>query len=112
MCFTVLIISYWSANVKDLRHIIFEYVRCGTFVQSEQSWLRVGFLWNVTSDGAWSWGVCTKRCVERFGFLRETGGKKSDKLGRAVVCKWVGEWDRGWWRKRRWEAGSLGGGGE
>ena len=44
--------------------------------------------------------------------LRETGREKSDKCGLAVVCKWVGEWDRGWWRKRRWEAGSLGGGGE
>ena len=57
-------------------------------------------------------GVYTKRCVRWFGFWRETGWKKSDKLGRAVVCKWVGEWDRGWWRKRRWEAGLLGGGGE
>ncbi len=46
------------------------------------------------------------------GFGGRRGGKKSDKLGRADVCKWVGEWDRGWWRKRRWEAGSLGGGGE
>ena len=63
------------------------------------------FLWNVTSGGAWSWGVCTKRCVERFGFWRGRGGEKSDKLGRADVCRWVGEWDWGWWRKRRWEAG-------
>lgn len=44
--------------------------------------------------------------------LRETGRKKSDKLGKADVCKWVGEWDRGWRRKRRWEAGLWGGGGE
>ena len=46
------------------------------------------------------------------GFGGGRGGEKSDKLGLADVCKWVGEWDRGWWRKRRWEAGSLGGGGE
>lgn len=112
MCFTVLIIPFWSANVKDLRHNIFEYVWLETIVQSEQSWGWVGFLWNVTSGGAWSWWVCTKRCVEGFGFCGRRGGKKSDKLGRAVVCKWVGEWDRSWWWKRRWEAGSLGGGGE
>ena len=79
MCFTVLSITYISANVKDLRHITFEYVRCGTFVQSEQRWLRVGFLWNVTSVGVWSWWVCTKRCVERFEFCGRRGGEKSDK---------------------------------
>ena len=72
MCFTVLIIPYEGANVKGLRHNNFEYVWCGTIVQSVQSWLWVGFLWNVTSGGVWSWWVCTKRCVERFGFLRET----------------------------------------
>ena len=81
-------------------------------MQSVQSWGWAGFLWNVTSGEVCSWWVCTKRCVERFGFCGRWGGKKSDKLGLADVCKWVGEWDRGWWRKRRWEAGSLGGGGE
>ena len=44
MCFTVLIIPYEGANVKDLRHNNFEYVWYGTIVQSEQSWLWVGFL--------------------------------------------------------------------
>ena len=91
MCFTVLIISYGGANVKDLRHNNFEYVCGGTIVQNEQSWGWAGFLWNVTSGGVWSWWVCTKRCVERFGFCGRRGGKKSDKLGMAVVCKWVGE---------------------
>ena len=38
--------------------------------------------------------------------------KSRTSWGLVDVCKWVGEWDRGWWRKRRWEAGSLGGGGE
>ena len=81
-------------------------------MQSVQSWGWAGFLWNVTSGGVWSWGVCTKRCVRWYGFCGRRGGKKSDKLGMADVCKWVGEWDRGWWRKRRWEAGLVGGGGE
>lgn len=52
MCFTVLIISYGGANVKGLRHNNFEYVWCGTIVQSVQSWDGWFFLWNVTSGGA------------------------------------------------------------
>lgn len=91
MCFTVLIIPYGGANVKSLRHNNFEYVWCRTIVQSVQSWGWAGFLWNVTSGGVWSWAVCTKRCVRWFGFCGRRGGKKSDKLGKAVVCKWVGE---------------------
>ena len=89
MCFTVLIIPFWSANVKDLRHIIFEYVCGGTIVQSVQSWLWVGFLWNVTSGGVWSWGVCTKRCVKRFGFWRDTGWEKVGQIGESG-CVQVG----------------------
>lgn len=90
MCFTVLIISYGDANVKGLRHNNFEYVWCGTIVQSEQSWGWVGFLWNVTSGGAWSWWVCTKRCVERFGFCGRRGGKKSDKWGERLCASGLG----------------------
>ena len=52
MCFTVIIISYGGANVKGLRHNNFEYVWCGTIVQSVQSWDGWFFLWNVTSGGA------------------------------------------------------------
>ena len=112
MCFTVLIIPYGGENVKGLRHNNFEYVWCGTIVQSVQSWVWVGFLWNVTRSGVWNWWVCTKRCGNEYGFCGRRGGKKSDKWGWTGVCKWVGDWDRGWWRKRRWETGSLGGGGE
>lgn len=90
MCFTVLIIPYGGANVKGLRHNNFEYVWCGTIVQSVQSWLWVGFLWNVTSGGAWSWWVCTKRCVERFGFWRGTGRGKVGQVwtGGCVQVGW------------------------